>query len=150
MKCPKIWHKQNNNKGNTWIFSSVSVILQICYITNKSLIRLILVKLRTTMGDKTELKIRFPAAPGSRWCIWISRASTLSVARTTGWCALPLDSFGSKWLLVDPNYILTRPPFPLSLVWQHCIKICEMATLQLKDQNKKKCFHDFYNFSSEP
>ena len=31
------------------------------------------VKLRTTMGDKTELKIGFPAAPGSRWCIWISQ-----------------------------------------------------------------------------
>ena len=70
------------------MFSSVSVILHICNITNKWLIRLILVKLRTTMRDKTELKIGFLAAPGLQWCIWISRASTLSVGRTTGWCDL--------------------------------------------------------------
>ena len=45
-----------------------------------------------TRGDKTELKIGFLAAPGSLWCIWISRASTLSVGRTTGWCVCFLFS----------------------------------------------------------
>jgi len=79
------------------MFSSVSVILHICNITNKWLIRLILVKLRTTIRDKTELKIGFLAAPGLQWCIWISRASTLSVGRTTGWCG--------PWEIVESLYL---------------------------------------------
>ena len=43
-------------------------------------------EVRTTMRTKTELKIGFPATPGSRWCIWFFRAHKMPVGRSTGRC----------------------------------------------------------------
>ena len=76
-------------------------------------------KLLVTIGDQSELKIGFLAAPGSLWCIWISRASALSVARITGWCVMCMPGL----FFVH----LTRRPTPSTFLKNWVFRISELG-----------------------
>ena len=53
-------------------------------------------EVEVAMEDKTDLKIGFPASPGSRWCIWFFWSVSFSVARSVRWCEFLRDHFALK------------------------------------------------------
>jgi len=92
----------------------------------------IVMKLLVTIGDQSELKMGFQGAQGPPWRIWISKASTLSVARTTGWCDGEV-----VWNFYNMN-------FPFSCAKHFCvIKPLKLSKLRML-RSKSKPFVEFY------